>query len=106
MARATYVLRNGRLVDKRRAAPIRTAHVISDAMAPTVHMADGRTYDSKSAFRRRTKAAGCIEVGNEALPAFKPVEMSSSERVADIKRVFEQAEAGYRPPPLPQMNWE
>jgi len=103
MARATYVLRNGKLVDKRRAAPLRAVHVISDAMAPTVHMADGKTYTSKSQFRARTKAAGCIEVGNESLTV-KTVEMSRAERVESIKQAFAMHEQGYRPPPTPQMN--
>lgn len=37
----------------------------SDTMAPTQHMADGKMYTSKAAFRQATKRAGCIEVGNE-----------------------------------------
>jgi hypothetical protein len=65
----TYVMRNGRLVDRNRAAPRSSAsgaaYVISDEMAETRHMADGRTYTSKAKFRAATRAHGCIEVGNE-----------------------------------------
>lgn len=105
MSRATYVLRNGKLVEKASAPPLRAVHVISDTMSPTVHMADGKTYESKSAFRRRTKASGCIEVGNEKLVP-KTVEFSNAERVDAIKRAIDQHEQGYRPPPLPHMSWE
>jgi hypothetical protein len=42
-----------------------TPYVHDDTMAPSWHPADGRMYDSKSAFRRTTRAAGCVEVGND-----------------------------------------
>lgn len=41
-----------------------TPRVIGDSMDPTEHI-DGKFYDSKSAFRAVTKAAGCVEVGND-----------------------------------------
>jgi hypothetical protein len=41
-----------------------TPRVITDTMPPTEHV-DGKTYDSKSAFRRVTKENGLIEVGND-----------------------------------------
>ena len=41
------------------------SYVISDIMPETRHMANGKTYTSKSEYRKATKAAGCIEVGNE-----------------------------------------
>lgn len=40
--------------------------VISDQMSDTRHMANGKIYESKSEFRKATKAAGCIEVGNDS----------------------------------------
>lgn len=40
-------------------------YVISDTMDLTQHMATGRHVDSKSEFRKMTRAAGCEEVGNE-----------------------------------------
>jgi len=39
--------------------------VIQDSMNPVVHPANGKFYDSKSAFRAENKAHGLIEVGNE-----------------------------------------
>lgn len=66
--RGTYVMRKGRLVRKERAGPragTSGVHVISDTMDPLVHPATGKLMDSKSQFRAITRAAGCIEVGNE-----------------------------------------
>lgn len=39
--------------------------VISDTHAPFRSMADGRIYDSKSAYRRTLKDRGLVEVGND-----------------------------------------
>jgi hypothetical protein len=69
---ATFVMRKGRLVRKERAAPPSGAFVISDEMAPTRHMADGKHYTSKAKFRQATRRAGCIEVGNETTTLLKP----------------------------------
>lgn len=72
----TYVYRNGQLVDKQFAAPkhagANASYVISDEMAPTRHMADGKFYTSKKKFRDATRAAGCVEVGNETATLLKP----------------------------------
>ena len=64
---------------------------ISDHMDPTRHMANGKTYDSKSQFRRATKEAGCIEVGNEVKTLMTPrkrVELSRSQRIDNIKHAI------------------
>lgn len=42
--------------------------IIQDSMEPLRNHADGRIYDSKSEFAKATRRAGCIEVGNEAMP--------------------------------------
>ncbi len=70
MARATFVMRGGKLVDKRRAAPLNIStdpriYVIGDVMEPVRHMGTGRVYDSKARFRADTRATGCVEVGND-----------------------------------------
>ena len=70
--------------------PIRT-HYSSDEMVPTKHMADGKMYTSKSRFRRATKEAGCIEVGNETkslLKHRKRIECSKQERIEYIKHAM------------------
>lgn len=73
----TYVLRDGKLVDKRTAPPKEGIHgqaafVISDEMSPTRHMADCKMYTSKAKFRQATRAAGCTEVGTETATLLKP----------------------------------
>ena len=64
-----YVFRNGRLVSKHLAGPKHAAsaapYVISDIMQPLKHHGTGRIIDSKSEFRRDTKASGCIEMGSD-----------------------------------------
>lgn len=44
-----------------------SAYIQDDTMPPLEHPCDGRIYESKSAFRRATKAAGCVEIGNDLL---------------------------------------
>ncbi len=41
--------------------------VINDEIPATWHPADGKFYTSKAKFRAATRAAGCVEVGNEQL---------------------------------------
>ncbi len=63
-------------------------YVISDSIEATRHMADGKYYTSKAKFRAATKAAGCVEVGNDAsiLRPRKPVTLSREKRRDDIRR--------------------
>lgn len=90
-----FVYRNGELIDKRYAPSKvegeQAAYVISDIMPETRHMADGKTYTSKSEYRKATKAAGCIEVGNETATLLKPrkrVELDRGQRREDIQRTI------------------
>ena len=90
-----FVYRNGELVDKRYASSKfesnQASYVISDIMPETRHMADGKTYTSKSEYRKATKAAGCIEVGNETatlLKPRKPVLLDRGQRRDDIRRTI------------------
>ena len=41
--------------------------VIQDSMDATMHPATGKMMDSKSEFRKVTRAAGCVEIGNEQI---------------------------------------
>jgi hypothetical protein len=92
MARATYVLRDGELVEKHLAPPLHASsdapNVIKDSMDPTLNHATGRIYDSKRAYERDTRRAGCVIVGNERLPERRPVEVGGLGR--DIKTAIEQ----------------
>ena len=72
-------------------------HVVSDIMAPTRHMCDGRYYTSKAKFREVTKAHGCIEVGNETqtlLKPRKPIKLDRGERRDDIRRAINELRNG------------
>ncbi len=92
----TFVYRDGQLVDKNTAPPKEGKHgtasfVISDEMAPTRHMADGQMYTSKAKFRHATRAAGCVEVGNETATLLKPrqqVTLDSGKRRDDIRKTI------------------
>lgn len=75
MIRGSWVWRNGELVEKggpkdvRPVAPrsnLACPMIVSDHMPAAEHV-DGKFYESKSAYRRVTKANGLIEVGNEKL---------------------------------------
>lgn len=100
----TYVLRNGELIEKRLAPPLHAAdrshYVIIDTMDACRHPATGKMMDSKSKFRKATRAAGCIEIGNETVSPGKGYEPSSSEIKRDIARAIDQLQSGYRPTPI------
>jgi hypothetical protein len=67
--------------------------VISDHMDPCIHPATGLWADSKSAFRSMTKAAGCIEIGNEdpSSVVSKPQRKTDrGEAVSDIKKALRE----------------
>ena len=91
----TYVFRNGKLVDKSRAKPLHSSnaasYVISDIMDSTQHMASRRWHTSKSEFRKDTRAAGCIEIGNETSTVLKPrqpIKIDPAKRRDDIRRTI------------------
>ena len=101
MPRETYVIRDGELVPKHLAAPLyepsAAPNVIRDGMDPTMHMATGRMFDSKSAFRRETRAAGCIEVGDHKFKAKREsIKLDKRERVDAIKRSIYDLRNGRR----------
>lgn len=95
----TFVYRRGKLVDRNKAGPRNAklgsaSFVISDEMAETRHMADGKTYTSKAKFRQATRAAGCVEVGNETTTLLKPrqqVQLDPVKRRDDIRRAIYEA---------------
>jgi hypothetical protein len=63
----TYVLRDGKLVEKSAASIDPRLHIISDTMPMTLNHANGQRYDSKRAYEKGVRAAGCEIVGNEKL---------------------------------------
>jgi hypothetical protein len=96
--RGTWVIRNGKVVEKGgpedvRPMPQRSAlpcpMLISDDMPAAEHV-DGRFYTSKSAFRQVTRANGLTEVGTEKLKHSRP-KMSKSQREQGINQAVEKA---------------
>ena len=86
-AMTTYVMRNGRLVQKRHAPPLRGVAVISDAMDIAQASRHRRNHRQQVGIPRRTPArSGCVEVGTETMreqPRYQP---SVLEIVHDVKR--------------------
>lgn len=68
-------------------------HIMSDVMEPVQSMLDGRLYDSKSALRATYRAAGCVEVGNDAA-RFRPFVKPKPDR-RKIKETLEKATARF-----------
>jgi hypothetical protein len=96
-----FVMRNGKLVDRARAAPLHSrreaVQVMGDEMDATRHMADNRMYTSKAKFRAATRAHGCIEVGNEMATLLKPrqpVRLSRDDRRQAIRNAIRELRGG------------
>jgi hypothetical protein len=91
MSRTTYVWRDGRLIEKHLAAPISSGpNIISDTMAPIRSMADGKLYDSKSAYYGSVKAAGCEIVGNDPSSRAPKRDFQPVITGHDVKQAIEQ----------------
>lgn len=94
--RASYVMRNGRLVRKERAGPRSAVHVISDDLGTQLEhhgYADGRKTDSKSTFRRWTKDAGLVEKGNDRERRLQ----AAPDLRRDVAEAYSMCKQGYRP---------
>lgn len=101
--RQVYVLRDGSLVPKREAEAIYAAPmVIRDGMDDLRHPVTGEMFDSKSKFRQTTKAAGCIELGNDRFTPSRPTEADVRN---DVHKAVQMLHQGYRPDPIPQSQW-
>lgn len=65
----------------------------ADGMDPIMNHANGLVYDSRSAYERGVKDAGCVIVGDDKLtPSPRPV-LSDRELKQDIKTAIDQVEA-------------
>ena len=69
-------------------APQSGIHIIRDEMEPATHMADGKHYTSKAAYRATTRAHGMIEIGNERQTDGRRFDLPPLGH--DIARVIEQ----------------
>lgn len=69
-----------------------TPFFVSDNLGQhLMNHADGKRYDSRSAYYKAVKSAGCEIMGNEKPKGFTPKQMKGSG--ADIKRAIEQLRA-------------
>ena len=83
------------MVEKIISRPAEAFHVISDGISDTWHPGNGKTYDSKSQFRRATKALGMVELGNEKQTDRR--DFSSGDLKRDIGEAIQKVNQGYRP---------
>ena len=98
----TYVYRDGELIERDIAPPLTprgpvsafSFQYISDQMSETRHMADGKIYTSKKAFRDATRAANCVEIGDHKFKPRERIKMSKQERGQHIKEAIDQLKAG------------
>lgn len=65
----------------------------ADGMEPIVNHANGLMYDSRSAYERAVKDAGCVILGNDLPDVKEPTPLSDAELARDIKTAIEQVEA-------------
>ncbi len=90
----TYVIRNGKCVEKYGPEDIQEERgqapsVISDYLPGSLkHHGTGKRTDSKSDFRKMTKASGLTEYGNDAPKPRAPQKLSREERRNDIGRAI------------------
>lgn len=105
MTRGTWVYRDGELIEKHLARPLRgpaselaAPMLIRDGMEPLRSMGDGHLYDSKSALRASYREQGLVEVGNDAPLTTR----DNSRRItkAEIAEAIQKVRQGYRPAPL------
>lgn len=94
MARQTFVMRDGKLIEKHLAPPLGGVfYVIGDGMDATIHPCTGKLMDSKSEFRRVTRMHGCIEMGNESPRIAPPDERAYRRELQnDIHRSMQMTE--------------
>ena len=94
-----YVWRDGQLIPKHLAprwvpprSHLAAPYIRSDGMDATLNHADGQLYDSKSAYERAVKAAGCEIVGNDsAFQGNRTPENTTPEGLEnDIKDAIDQ----------------
>ena len=62
--------------------------IISDTMEPTKHHATGKMISSKREFSKETRAAGCIELGNEQIRPRAPVKLERAARREAIREAI------------------
>ena len=101
--RGVWVIRGGELIPRHLAPPLNVKFgsgpmIIADGMSDTWNPANGKTYDSKSAYYRDVKRAGLEIIGNERNYASPKKELPPVEQ--DVATALAQIEA--KAPRLPR----
>lgn len=94
MARRFFQWRDGEFVELGVQPVEATTQIITDSLPPggLLHPATGTYVDSKSRFRQITKAAGCIEIGNEVQRDTR--QWGVPDLKGDIARTMERQRSG------------
>lgn len=74
--------------NKRSALPM--PYVVSDHLADVVNPVDNKPYDSKSAYYRTVKDAGCEIMGSDSATTKRPEPQEVGGVEQDIKRAIEE----------------
>jgi hypothetical protein len=93
-----YVMKNGELVEKVIMEINASPNLIGDEIPLTRHMANGKYYTSKAKFREATRAANCVEIGNEN--PFRPrpkMPLDRRRRREDIRKAISDIKEGRAP---------
>ena len=69
-------------------------NVISDNMESLKHHATGRMISSKRAFAKETRAAGCVEIGNEPIKPRKSIPLDRGQRREAIRETIYKLKNG------------
>ena len=87
-------------------APSQFPSIIRDSMDALVHPATGKRMDSKSEFRRVTRAHGMVELGTDATCQTTQTTNTQDEKrlTSDIAEAFQKVEQGYQQPPLDSLS--
>ncbi len=78
---------------KRKRSELPAPFIRSDGMDAIMNHANGLMYDSRSAYERGVRDAGCEIVGSEKLTAKPRPTLSDRELKQDIKTAMDQVEA-------------
>lgn len=68
-------------------------YIRADGMDPIINHANGLIYDSRSAYERGVKDAGCEIIGGERIEPKPRPQLSDRELKQDIKTAMDQVEA-------------
>lgn len=94
MARRFYIWREGKFYELGQQPVEARTQIITDSLPPggLWHPATGKFVDSKSRFRKYTKAAGCIEIGNEVQTDRRQWDVPNLK--GDIAQAIERIKSG------------